>query len=519
MKKMMCAVLLFLQILFSPANVYAEKLSSVLGKVCIIRSAMNNNYVVDVYYRGTDNGTNVQLYSYNGTPAQTFVISRSEKVSGYYKIVNTHSNKAIDVSGGIAGNEINVHIWDQNETDAQLFKFEDAGNGYYYIKNKLGYYLDVYGAKCEDWTNIQTFRKNNGNNQKWLLTSVGGTSETQTNGNTKQQYLQKYQTAKSNMAQVQNRYMQAMQSRIKTTQTVNPDDSEALERLTQEIRKVNSGVGEEYCKAFALAILEEVEEFKKNNSPKTYDIFNQRGLNEFFSDFIKPINKDVSVDGKKFYCKGKIYFGAYSDITVRKQNTGKTITLSWVKKDNEVKKICADYFERLKAINNDAWGNFRNALRDDLRDLLGKGSLLNEAVILALCNSEVSQTAMKDILATFKKFTKIELGNESFRDYMNNGYKITQLWNTFKRDLKSTVENGVNDGNDFIESAEKIKIAQEKLQAFKEALDRNYSSSSIEKAWGDFKSAYEVVGGSGIFGNWWLGVYKNDLIPIPRLED
>lgn len=340
-----------------------------------------------------------------------------------------------------------------------------------------------------------------------------GTANQKTD-NTKQRYLQKYQIAKRYIAQVQNSYMQAMQSKIKTSQKVNPEDSGALERLTQEIWKVNPRVDEEYCKAFALAILEDVESFNKNhNSQKTYNIFTQRGLNDFFNDFIQTINKNVSVNGRKFYCRGTSYYGMYSNITIRKQNTGKAVTLSWVKNDNEVKKICADYFERLKAINSDAWENFRKALRDDLRELLGKGSLLNESVIRALCDSEVSQAAMKDVLATFKNFTEIELGNESFRDYMNDGYKITQIWNTFKKDFRSTVENGVNDGSDFIKSAEKIKIAQEKLQAFKDVLDRNSSGSGIEKAWEDFKSAYEVVGGSGIFGN------KNDLIPIPQLED
>lgn len=174
MKKRIAVMLLFLlaQICCVTSSLYAESLSSVLGKVCIIRSAMNNNYVIDVYYRGTDNGTNVQLYQANDTPAQTFIISSAG--GGYYKIINTHSNKAIDVSGGIAGNEVNVHVWEQNDTDAQKFKFESAGDGYYYIKSKLGYYLDVYGAKCEDWTNIQTYQKNGGNNQKWLLTTING---------------------------------------------------------------------------------------------------------------------------------------------------------------------------------------------------------------------------------------------------------------------------------------------------------------------------------------------------------
>ena len=466
--------------LFSVKAVCAETLSS--GRTYIIRSAMDNNYVADAYW-GVRNELreNIQLYHYHGGDNQQFIISSVG--NGWYKIVNVKTNKAVDVAGGVAGDEVNIRLWDQNNTDAQLFKFENAGNGYYYIKNKLGYYWDVYWGECRDEANIQTCRKNGGNNQKWLLTSIGSSTK-QTVNNTKQQYLRKYNTAMSCMAQVQRSYMQAMQSKIKTTQTVNPENSGVLERLTQEIRKVNSGVGEEYCKAFALAILEDVEKFSKNNTQKTYNIYNQRGLNEFFSDIIQSISKNVFVDGKKFYCKGTVYLGAYSNITVRKQGNSKTVNLSWVKTDKEVKKICADYFERLKAINDDAWGKFKDALRDDLGSLIAmSSSVLNETVIRALCKSEVSevsQKAMRDVLNTFKKFTKVELGNESFKDYMKD-YMLTNLWNTFKGDLKSTVENGVDGGSDFIESAEKITIAQEKLQAFKDTLDKNSSDSNIKK--------------------------------------
>lgn len=516
MKKLfLCVTILCL---FSVKAVCAETLSS--GRTYIIRSAMDNNYVVDAYW-GVRNELreNIQLYHYHGGDNQQFIISSVG--NGWYKIVNVKTNKAVDVAGGVAGDEVNIRLWDQNNTDAQLFKFENAGNGYYYIKNKLGYYWDVYWGECRDEANIQTCRKNGGNNQKWLLTSIGSSTK-QTVNNTKQQYLRKYNTAMSCMAQVQRSYMQAMQSKIKTTQTVNPENSGVLERLTQEIRKVNSGVGEEYCKAFALAILEDVEKFSKNNTQKTYNIYNQRGLNEFFSDIIQSISKNVFVDGKKFYCKGTVYLGAYSNITVRKQSNSKTVNLSWVKTDKEVKKICADYFERLKAINDDAWGKFKDALRDDLGSLIAmSSSVLNETVIRALCKSEVSkvsQKAMRDVLNTFKKFTEVKLGNQSFKDYM-----VTNLWNTFKGDLKSTVENGVDGGSDFIDSAEKIAIAQDKLQVFKDVLDKNSSDSNIKKAWEDFKYAYEVMAGSGVFGNWWFGKYVNDpkknQIYIPSLDD
>ena len=175
MKKLLLCVTILC--LFSVETVYAETLSS--GKTYIIRSAMDNNYVADAYW-GVRNELreNIQLYHYHGGDNQQFVIS-SVGNTGWYKIINVKTNKAVDVAGGVAGDEVNIRLWEQNGTAAQLFKFENAGNGYYFIKNKLGYYWDVYWGECRDEANIQTCRKNGGNNQKWLLTSVAGTNNNQ----------------------------------------------------------------------------------------------------------------------------------------------------------------------------------------------------------------------------------------------------------------------------------------------------------------------------------------------------
>lgn len=156
----------------SSFNACAETFRS--GGTYIIRSAMNNNYVFDVYYGSIEElrGRNLQLFHYHGGDNQQFIISevKMKNKGTWFKIVNVKTNKAVDVAGGIAGDEVNVQVWEQNGTDAQLFRFEDAGNGYLYIKNKLGYYLDVYWGQCKDEQNIQTCRKNGGNNQKWKLT-------------------------------------------------------------------------------------------------------------------------------------------------------------------------------------------------------------------------------------------------------------------------------------------------------------------------------------------------------------
>lgn len=68
----------------------------------------------------------------------------------------------------------------------RCFKFEET-EGYYYIRNKLGYYIYAYGALCRDGVNIQTYRKNGGKNQKWLLTAISDEhiSRKQENNSTK----------------------------------------------------------------------------------------------------------------------------------------------------------------------------------------------------------------------------------------------------------------------------------------------------------------------------------------------
>ena len=118
---------------------------------------------------------------------------------------------------------------------------------------------------------------------------------------------------------------------------------------------------------------------------------------------------------------------------------------------------------------------------------------------------------------------EVELGNNSFKDYMKEEHNIKEIWNIFKKDFISTVKNGVEVGNDFIESAEKIRTAQEKLDAFGEALKKSNNKNvdkNTEKAWKDFKSAYDVMGGSGIFGHWDLfNGHVNDRISIPLLDD
>lgn len=132
-----------------------------------IASGLNNTYVVDVNRTSNKNGANIQLYTNKRVKNQRFIITHIS--NGWYKIIDSNSNKSLDVAGGIAKSGINVQLWAWANVDAQLWRFYSAGNGYYYIQNKLGYYLDVSGGVVKNGTNIQVYTKNNTNSQKWKL--------------------------------------------------------------------------------------------------------------------------------------------------------------------------------------------------------------------------------------------------------------------------------------------------------------------------------------------------------------
>lgn len=154
----------------SAANSYLKPYSTIANGTYTISTALKSNMMLDVYHDRTANGTNVQIYQSNGGNNQKFKVTSVG--SGWYKITNAVSGKALDVSGGKKASGVNVQMYTYNGTDAQKWMFYNAGNGYYYIKNKLGYYLDVSGGKTANETNVQVYSKNGTNSQKWKLSKT-----------------------------------------------------------------------------------------------------------------------------------------------------------------------------------------------------------------------------------------------------------------------------------------------------------------------------------------------------------
>ena len=140
-----------------------------LGEYYYLESALDRNKVVDVNGGSCSDGANIQLWEKNGSDAQLFRIEKNG--NGYYAFINKGSNKAIDVYGAYTYRGANVNQWSQNHTSAQQWKLYSA-DGYssgYRIKNKCGKYLDVNGANTQNGTNIQIWDRNNSKAQVFRL--------------------------------------------------------------------------------------------------------------------------------------------------------------------------------------------------------------------------------------------------------------------------------------------------------------------------------------------------------------
>ena len=153
--KKLCLVLVAISLLccFSISTAMAN---TVLPTRCTIASSLAGNPVLDVADNSSANCANVQIYSYNGYPAQIFELVHVE--NEWYRIVHVSSGKFLDVAGAVVDKGVNVQIYENTGSDAQLWKFIPT-NGGYYIQNKLGYYLDVYGGNAQNGTNVWVWKK------------------------------------------------------------------------------------------------------------------------------------------------------------------------------------------------------------------------------------------------------------------------------------------------------------------------------------------------------------------------
>lgn len=169
-----------------PFSLYDQPVSSFLGAFrykgwsstvaiesgdYLIQSAVGNKYL-NVENGVNQNGANIQITTSNGSESQIFHIGWND----YFKansIEMKNTGKFVDTEGNTNG-VANIFLWEGTGAEGQNWYFEDAGDGYYYIRNVWGYYLDVVNGENRDGTNVTTYSYNGGENQKWRLVKVSG---------------------------------------------------------------------------------------------------------------------------------------------------------------------------------------------------------------------------------------------------------------------------------------------------------------------------------------------------------
>ena len=142
----------------------------------IASTTVNTNYkwVLDVDHGTNKNGTLVTLYGKHYGENQKWKFEY-DKGSGNYRIHSgvDFDNMCLDVNGAKFINGTKVQIWQCNTSPAQEFKLVTNSDGSYGFSVAADMmYLDVKGGKFSSGTQIQVYQKNGTNAQKWELLPI-----------------------------------------------------------------------------------------------------------------------------------------------------------------------------------------------------------------------------------------------------------------------------------------------------------------------------------------------------------
>ena len=139
-------------------------------------------YVLDVAGKKTANGTNMDIYTYNGGDNQKFMLTKNGDGSYQIRTAVSGGNSVVEVENASKTSGANVQQWEINGASCQdwilepttdpgcsmnadvIYTFENAGSGLV---------MDIADGKMEDGTNVQQWSSNGLDCQKWVLRAFG----------------------------------------------------------------------------------------------------------------------------------------------------------------------------------------------------------------------------------------------------------------------------------------------------------------------------------------------------------
>ena len=143
----------------------------------ILYPACATDAVLDIAGSGTEDGSNVELWTYNGSGAQLFWITKTIPVTPedlgedfIAKIINVSSGKNVSVEDGS-----NVVQYEDTAKLNQQWHFVRQADGSYEITNlQYGLCMDVAGSQAENDGNIQLYEDLDNSAQRWFIYKVNG---------------------------------------------------------------------------------------------------------------------------------------------------------------------------------------------------------------------------------------------------------------------------------------------------------------------------------------------------------
>ncbi len=154
------------------------------GAVYMIKNK-NSGLYMEVENQNGANSANVQQASANGASNGNSWKAVSAGNGYYYLYTQLGDGKTyvLDVSGKKTDDGTNVEIYTYKEGDNQQFKFVKNDDGTYTILTKItgdASAVEVNGKSAESGANIQQWAVNGGDNQKWILEKANGNAQVTT---------------------------------------------------------------------------------------------------------------------------------------------------------------------------------------------------------------------------------------------------------------------------------------------------------------------------------------------------
>lgn len=140
-------------------------------------------YMLDVAGKKTANGTNVDIYQFNGGENQKFMITAN--ADGSYKLRTKISGgkSAVEIADASVQSGANVQQWEINGANCQDWIFEEISNPgckmntsvVYEFKNvNSGMIMDIEAGKMENGVNVQQWTSGHFKSQQWTLQEFAG---------------------------------------------------------------------------------------------------------------------------------------------------------------------------------------------------------------------------------------------------------------------------------------------------------------------------------------------------------